>query len=346
MRLDEPSWWYRQGPSGIARCLAPLAAIYGWAAETRYNRASPYRSRLPVVCVGNFTAGGSGKTPLAIHLCEQLKAVGHEPVALTRGYGGRLAGPYWVDAASDAARDVGDEALLLAVAAPTLLARDRAAGARAIEVGPHPATVVVTDDGLQNPSLAKDFTIAVVEGGRGLGNGRVMPAGPLRAALEFQLELTDAIVVSASAEDAGVGGVTDWLRRRFAGPVLRASVVPAEGTDWLRGTTVVAWAGIAAPRRFFAMLRALGAEVAQSVAFRDHQRLSDGDAQSLLELARRHSAELVTTQKDMARLAGVEGIGARLARTSRAVPVRLAFAEADAERLSSLLATVLQGRRG
>lgn len=346
MRLDEPAWWYRRDRSGIATCLQPLAAIYGWAAATRYNRASPYRSRLPVICVGNFTAGGSGKTPLAIHLCEQLKAAGHAPVALTRGYGGRLGGPYWVDAASDMAGDVGDEALLLARAAPTLLARDRAAGARAIEVGPHPVSVVVMDDGLQNPGLAKSFTIAAVEGGRGLGNGRVMPAGPLRADLEFQLGLTDAIVVSESDPGAGAGSVTDWLRHRFSGPVLRARVVPAASTDWLRGARVVAWAGIAAPQRFFAMLQALGAEVAGSVALRDHQRLGDRDAQRLLDLARRHSAELVTTQKDAARLARAEGTSAELARASRAVPVRIAFAEPDAERLASLLATALQAGRG
>ena len=245
MRLDEPAWWYREPPSGIATVLQPLAALYGWAATARYWRATPYRSRLPVVCVGNFTAGGTGKTPLVIHLCERLKAAGHEPVALTRGYGGRLSGPYWVNAKSDVARDVGDEALLLARAAPTLVARDRRAGAHAIETGPHPVTVIVMDDGLQNPGLAKDLTIAVVDGGRGLGNGLVMPAGPLRAPLQFQLELTDAIVVNGAEADAPVA---EWLRHRFAGSVLRASLAPAESADWLKGARVVAWAGIGAPR--------------------------------------------------------------------------------------------------
>lgn len=346
MRLDEPSWWYRQVPSGFETLLRPLAAIYGWAAETRYIRAKPYHSRLPVVCVGNFTVGGTGKTPLSLYLCEQLKAAGHVPAALTRGYGGRLAGPYWVNAASDAAKEVGDEALLLAAAAPTLLSRDRAAGARAIEVGPYPVTAVIMDDGLQNPGLAKDLTIAVVEGGRGLGNGRVVPAGPLRATLEFQLELTDVIVVSGSAPAAAGTGVADWLRRRFAGPVLRADVVPAASTDWLRGARVVAWAGIAAPHRFFAMLESLGADVVERVAFRDHQRLGDGDARGLLDLARRHSAVLATTEKDVARLDRGEGSGAELAQASRAVPVRLAFAEPDRERLATLVATALQSRRG
>ena len=309
MRLDEPSWWYPQTPSRVATFLQPLGALYGWAAATRYFRATPYRSRLPIICIGNFTAGGTGKTPLAVYLCERLKAAGHEPVALTRGYGGRLSGPYWVNSRSDVARDVGDEALLLAKAAPTLVARDRRIGARAIEIGPHPVTVVVMDDGLQNPALAKDLTIAVVDGGRGLGNGLVMPAGPLRAALEFQLELTDAIVVNESAAGARTGSpVTAWLRHRFAGPVLRASVVPAGSTDWLKGARVVAWAGIGAPQRFFATLQALGADVVEAIAFRDHQWLGEDDARRLLDLARRHSAALVTTEKDMARLAGAHGL--------------------------------------
>ncbi len=267
MHLDEPSWWYAQAPSRLATLLQPLGAIYGRVATARYWRATPYRSRLPVICIGNFTAGGTGKTPLAIHLCEALKAAGHAPAALTRGYGGRLSGPYWVNATTDVARDVGDEALLLARAAPTLVARDRRLGARAIEIGPHPVTVIVMDDGLQNPALAKDLAIAVVDGGRGVGNGLVMPAGPLRAPLDFQLELTDVIVVNESAgSPAGAGPVTDWLRHRFAGPVLRASVVPAEAADWLQGARVVAWAGIGAPQRFFATLRALGADVADAVA--------------------------------------------------------------------------------
>jgi tetraacyldisaccharide 4'-kinase len=344
VRLDEPAWWYRERPSGIATVLQPLAALYGWSATARYWRATPYRSRLPVICVGNFTAGGTGKTPLAMHLCERLKAAGHEPVALTRGYGGRLAGPYWVNAKSDVARDVGDEALLLARAAPTLVARDRRAAAHAIETGPHPATVIVMDDGLQNPGLAKDLTIAVVDGsrGRGLGNGLVIPAGPLRAPLPFQLELTDAIIVNGGGADAAV---TEWLRHRFAGPVLRSSLVPAESADWLKGTRVVAWAGIGAPERFFAMLGALGADVAEKVAFRDHQWLDEEDAWRLLELARQHGATLVTTAKDMARLTGASGPPARLAAASRVFHVKQFLAEPDAERLMSLVDTALQARR-
>ncbi len=341
MRLDEPAWWYRDPPSGIAKVLRPLAALYGRAAAARYFRVTPYRSRLPVVCVGNFTAGGAGKTPLVIELLKRLKAAGHEPVALTRGYRGRLSGPYWVNAKGDTARDVGDEALLLARAGLTLVARDRRAGARAIESGPNPCTVIVMDDGLQNPSLAKDLVFAVVDGRRGIGNGLAIPAGPLRAPLDFQLELTDAILVNGGEPEAPVA---EWLRHRFVGSVLRARMVPAEEADWLKGARVVAWAGIAAPQRFFAMLRSLGADVADAVAFRDHHWLSDGDARRLLDLAERHGAKLVTTAKDMARLSGADGLPARLAAASRVLEVELRLPEPDAERLMSLIDTALAAR--
>jgi tetraacyldisaccharide 4'-kinase len=342
VRLDEPAWWYRDPPSGVAKVLRPIAALYGHAAAARYHRASPYRSRLPVVCVGNFTAGGAGKTPLVIELSRRLKAAGHEPVTLTRGYGGRLAGPYWVNASSDTARDVGDEALLLARAAPTLVARDRPAGARAIESGPNPCTVIVMDDGLQNPSLAKDLTIAVIDGARGIGNGLAIPAGPLRAPLDFQLEITDAILVNGGEADAPVA---EWLRHRFVGSVLRASVTPAADRGWLEGQRVVAWAGIAAPQRFFAMLRSLGAEIVETVPFRDHEWIGEGDARRLLDLAEQHRATLVTTAKDMARLSGAAGLPAQLAAASRVLEIALSLPEPDADRLMSLIDTALTTRR-
>jgi len=343
--LEEPAWWYRQEPGLAASLLQPAATAYGWVARQRFERVQSYRSRLPVICVGNFTAGGTGKTPLALHLCRHLESISHQPVALTRGYGGRLSGPYWVNARSDRAGDVGDESLLLACVAPTMVARDRRAGARAIEAGPHPVTVIVMDDGLQNPALAKDFAIAVVDGGRGIGNGRVIPAGPLRAPLEFQLELTDAIVVNE--RDAGVeSATTAWLRQHFPGPVLQTATVPAEDMGWLAGARVVAWAGIGAPERFFRMLAGLGAVVADAMPFRDHQLPSEADARRLLEVARRHGATLVATEKDMARLCGASGVLAELAAASRPVPVKLAMAEWDAERLSTLIDAALKSRAG
>lgn len=345
MRLDEPSWWYSDAPAGLAASLlSPLGAAYGALARALYERRTPYRSRLPVICIGNFTAGGTGKTPLAIHICSRLREAGHEPVALTRGYGGSLEGPYWVNAATDKARDVGDEALLLARAAPTQLARDRQKGARAIETGPHPATVIVMDDGLQNASLAKDLSIALVDGVRGIGNGMVMPAGPLRAPLDFQLELTDAVVVNEPVPGAG-DRIADWLRSHFNGPVLRASAVPSEDAAWLKGLRVIAWAGIGSPQRFFATLAHLGADLIETVAFRDHQSVQEADADRLLAQAEWHDATLVTTEKDHARMRGAAGPPGRLAEASRVLPIRLRFDDADAVRLASLLDSALTMQR-
>jgi tetraacyldisaccharide 4'-kinase len=328
----------------MARCLAPLAAVYGWVARRRYQRVTPYRSRLPVVCVGNLTAGGTGKTPLTLYLCAQLRSGGQHPAVLTRGYGGTRPGPHWV-AVGDGADAVGDEALLLAPAAPTLVARDRGAGAREIErvleSGAVAADVIVMDDGLQNPQLAKDLTLAVVDGARGLGNGRVIPAGPLRAPIEFQLGLIDAIVVNAPASGTG-GAVAEWLGRRFHGPVLRCATVAAGDTAWLNGRRVVAWAGIGAPQRFFGMLRGLGAELVEAVAFGDHQRLGADDARRLLNLAERSTATLVSTEKDMARLKGATGALTELAAATQVVPIELRFAEADAERLAALIRNSLR----
>jgi tetraacyldisaccharide 4'-kinase len=343
VRLDEPPWWYRADARGIATWLAPLASAYGRAAIWRYARTPGYRSHLPVICVGNFTAGGTGKTPLVMYLCEHLGGIGQRPVALTRGYGGYRTAPHRVTDA-DTALSVGDEALLLARAAPAVVARDRALGARAIEQDPAAATVIVMDDGLLNPQLRKDFAIAVVDGGRGIGNGQVMPAGPLRAPLEFQLGLADAIVVNDAA--AGAGDQTaEWLRRRYNGPVLRSSTVAAGDTGWMKGQRIVAWAGIGAPDRFFTMLEKLGAAVMETVKFRDHQPLGEPDAGRLLEVARAHKAVLVSTEKDLARLKGATGACADLAAATRALPIRMHFADVEAERLHSLLDSALTAHR-
>jgi tetraacyldisaccharide 4'-kinase len=314
-------------------------------AETFYRRAQPYHSRLPVICAGNLTVGGTGKTPFALTLCERLKAQGERPVALSRGYGGALTGPHWVST-SDSARDVGDEPLLLARVAPTLIARDRKAGALAIEASSQPASVIVMDDGLQNPQLAKDLALAVVDARRGIGNGLVIPAGPLRAGLGFQLKLVDAILINEGplAEDRD-SPVIDWLRANFAGPVLSVSIVPADATPFLHEMRVVAWAGIAAPERFFAMLTALGAHVVESVPFPDHYALRETDAGRLLDLADRHGAHLITTEKDLARLQGESGALKELAAAARTLPIKLQFSESDEQSLATLICAALSARR-
>ena len=265
---------------------------------------TPYRSRLPVICVGNFTAGGTGKTPLAIHLCERLKAAGHEPVALTRGYGGRLSGPYWVNAKTDVARDVGDEALLLARAAPTLVARDRRAGARAIETGPHPVTVIVMDDGLQNPSARQGPDHC--RGRRRPRAGRQRPgdagrtaAGAARVPARADRRHRRQRARRARARRDRLAAPSlcrpRCCARRGAGRGRRLAEGRARGRlgRHRRAAAVLCHAGGAGRRGGRRRWR-----------FAITNWLGDDDARRLLDLARRHGATLVTTEKDMARLTG------------------------------------------
>lgn len=347
MRLDEPSWWYAPPGDVRARLLAPLAAVYAWVGERRIRRTQAYRSRLPVVCVGNFTAGGTGKTPLALAIARHLADKGEHPVFLSRGYKSRHKGPRWVDADHDTAAEVGDEPLLLARAAPVMIARDRRLGAIAIEQDNRPASVIVMDDGLQNPALAKDLAIAVVDGRRGFGNGAVIPAGPLRARLDLQLALADAIVVNRppatqAASQVAEGAVLDDLRRHFPGPVLAATPVPAGDVAALVGASVVAYAGIANPDRFFRLLESLGAALAARHAFPDHHAFGESDAHRLLADAAQRSARLVTTEKDLVRLTGLGGRRKELMEASTAVPIALAFDGADGTRLADLIASAVR----
>jgi tetraacyldisaccharide 4'-kinase len=338
VRLDEPAWWYGAGHRLAPKFLQPIGALWGGIATRAYERTTAYRSRLPVICIGNFTAGGTGKTPLAIHVGDALHRLGRSAVFLTRGYGGRLKGPHWVDTAADTATDVGDEPLLLARQAPTLVSRDRAAGAHAIEAGGRAADVIIMDDGLQNPALAKDLVLAVVDGRRGLGNGRVMPAGPLRAPLNFQFQLADAIVVNEPHDPSSASAaVTDWLKQRFPGPVLTATVAAAEEASWLDGANVIAFAGIGVPQRFFDLLRRCGANVVHALPFPDHHPFGEVDAGRLLNLASAHSAVLVTTEKDMFRMDGSGMRTGELKAASRPIPVAMRFGERDTERLKALL---------
>lgn len=375
MPVDEPDWWYGPESSAKVRYLRPLELLYARQAVRRLNRPhQPYRSRLPVICVGNFTAGGTGKTPLTLHLVDRLTAMGERPVILTRGYGGQLKGPHWVDATGDWARDVGDEPLLLARSAPTLISRDRRAGAIAIEASPMDFSVIIMDDGLQNPAIAKDLTLAIIDARRGLGNGHVIPAGPLRAPLDAQLPLTDAIVLNGppvspppelpiggdvdanAGENAGatpsrgadISGTDDvtsarlaTLRREFPGPVLAAHAEAVGDLSWLTAQPIVAFAGIANPDRFFSLVERCGGRIAERLTFKDHHSFSEDDARRLLGIAAAAGATLVTTEKDHVRLRGPSEVVGQLAQAARTLPIRLVIEEADRQRADALLAGAL-----
>lgn len=349
MPLDEPSWWYGSTGDWRARALQPVANLYGWVAVQRFALARPYRADLPIICVGNFTAGGTGKTPMSLLLAELLTELGERPAFLSRGYAGRLAGPIWVDRSIHNAADVGDEPLLLAAAAPTMVSRDRVAGARAIASRTPSVSVIIMDDGLQNPALEKDLRLAIVDGVRGVGNGRLIPAGPLRAPLPFQFAMTDAIIVNSPGDDGDKDppcetSVLASLRRDFRGPVLTAEAQASGDTSWLAGARVIAFAGIANPQRFFRLVQSLGAEVVNSLEYRDHHRFTDAEAESLLERAAAAGAQLVTTEKDWVRLSG-EGAITRLRETARTLPIRLRFKGDGRAKMKALLAPLFAERK-
>jgi len=344
VRLDEPSWWYGEADDPRRRVLAPVAALYGWAAERRYKRQRAYRSRLPVICVGNFVAGGTGKTPLSLLISRLLHDRGGRPAFLSRGYGGHETGPVWVEpVGGEPARRFGDEPLLLARSAPTMVARDRRAGVIAIETDPREFTAVIMDDGLQNGAVTKDLTLALVDGVRGLGNGEVIPAGPMRAPLDFQLGIVDVIVVR---DPPAENGVHDALRRSFPGPVLAAKVQPQGSISWLPGKSLIAFAGIANPQRFYSLLESLGANVIDKHSFPDHHSFTAADAKRLVAAANAAGAELITTDKDFVRISGNATFGELIAQT-HTLPIELTFEPRDADRLGSLLEAALSapGRR-
>lgn len=315
----EPFWWYRK-KGALASGLAPLGRLYGRMAEARAARVEPYRSRLPVICIGNFTVGGGGKTPTAIAVASLLKELGARPAFLTRGYGGKHKGPVLV-AKGHSAEEVGDEPLLLAEAAPTMVSADRAAGAKAIEATG--ADVIVMDDGFQNPSLAKDLSLVVVDAGAGIGNGLVLPAGPLRAPLSAQMARAGALIV------IGDGGKAKPLIEAFTHqrkPVLAARMMPRQDRRWLSVLPVIGFAGIARPSKFFATLRANGARLIDARSYPDHYRYSERQARSLLKEAKDYNAMLVTTEKDWVRLPDDDGSdAAELKHRSRPFAIAVAF---------------------
>jgi tetraacyldisaccharide 4'-kinase len=320
--VHAPSFWWDE-PGTAATVLAPVGAVYGAVAAIRLRQTGE-RAGVPVICIGNPTLGGSGKTPTALALARLLIEHGERPFLLSRGYGGRLAGPVRVDTQHHRADDVGDEPLLLARGAPTIIARDRVAGARAARKAG--ASLIVLDDGFQNPSLTKDLSILVIDGRRGVGNGRVFPAGPLRAALAAQLERAQAALLIGEAP-AGAAAAMEAQARGLT--LFRGRLVPdAASAAALTGSRVLAFAGIGDPEKFFATLRDAGIDIAVARGFPDHHRFTAQEASALVAEAERAGLTLVTTEKDLVRLTHKRALAALAAR-SRALPVALQIEEED-----------------
>ena len=321
-----PPFWFE--PRGAwSSLLRPASALFGAVAARRMSGAPEAEVPAPVLCVGNFVAGGAGKTPVALALARIARAEGRRPGFLSRGHGGTVRGPTRVDPGRHTAREVGDEPLLLAAEAPAVVSADRPAGARLlVEAG---CDLVVMDDGFQNPSLRKDVSVVVVDGGRGIGNGLVMPAGPLRAPLAAQLRLTDALVVvgrrgAGGGEHASVSPLVRAAARRGA-PILRAAL---HATERLDGVRALAFAGIGDPAKFFATVEEAGAQVVERAAFGDHQPYADEAILALLERADASDLVPVTTSKDAARLRGGGAAARRLLERARVLSVELRFEDA------------------
>ena len=303
--MREPAFWYRP-PSLTSRLLAPLGAVYGLVAALRMQ-VRGFDAGIPVLCVGNYHTGGAGKTPTVLALTKLLRELGETPVVLSRGYGGKWQGPVKVDPAKHIAANVGDEPLMLVLTVPVVIARNRVDGvALARSQG---ATVILMDDGFQNPAIAKDASLIVIDSERGLGNGSVFPAGPLRAPLKPQLARTDALVVIGDGHAAASVAADITSRGK---PVLRAHLKPdAVSLAALSGKRVLAFAGIGDPGRFFRTLRDAGIDVARERAFADHHPFSQGEIEALVGEAQGDGLTLVTTEKDLARMRGSEnGAGA------------------------------------
>jgi tetraacyldisaccharide 4'-kinase len=318
-----PEFWAR--PGLVSSLLQPLAWTYALGAAARQGWTRPWHAPVPVICVGNLVAGGAGKTPVTLALAQRFAAEGRRVHILSRGYGGSLAGPAAVDPARHDARQVGDEPLLLAQAAPTWVARDRVAGAAAaVAAG---AELLLLDDGLQNPSLAKSLSLLVVDGGYGFGNCRVLPAGPLREPLAAGLARADAAVL--------IGEDRARIAPLLAGKsVLKARLEAVNGAAFA-GRKLVAFAGIARPEKFFATLGAAGGEIVARHGFADHHRYGAEELARLKAEAAEAQALLVTTGKDRARLAASDRAGIAV------LEVRIAWEDKAA--LDALLARLAHG---
>ena len=281
------------------RILSPLSAFWQVGAAIKRRRTVTHKALVPVVCVGNLTAGGTGKTPVVIALAQYFRQAGFKPHILTRGYGGKLAGPVKVDVSSHEAVDVGDEALLLARVAPTWVAKNRADAARAAEHDG--ADLILMDDGHQNYALAKDFSLVVIDRAYGFGNGRILPAGPLREPVSEGLARASAVILMSGGDHVET---TTWRQPvKNAGlPVVRASLEPGIEAEQFSGQKVIAFAGIGRPEKFFSTLENLKCDIIERQSFADHHLYTPDEIMKLVETAAFHDARAVTTSKDMVRL--------------------------------------------
>jgi tetraacyldisaccharide 4'-kinase len=321
---NAPEFWWRPAPAGAALALWPAARLWGAAVAWRMAQPPRYRPPVAVVCVGNLLVGGAGRTPTVIALARMARGRGLKPGILVSGHDGRARGPILVDPTIYNADHVGDEAMLAAAVAPTVVARDRAAGAKVLAGAG--VDLIVMDGGLHDPALPKDLALIAVDAGLGIGNGLTVPSGPMRAPLQPQLRRADALLVVGEGEAAG-----PLIRAaaRAGRAVIRAELRPTRVREW-RKQPILAFAGIARPQRFFAALTDVGATLARTMTFPDGHRYTAVDAETLMATADADGLRLVTSEQDMARLAGRSGALALLAGRTEALAMTVEFENAAA----------------
>jgi len=323
MALSEapPFWW--QKPGWQALLLSPLSRVWGHFSARKMERQPSLYLDVPVICVGNFIAGGAGKTPTTLALVKHAKAMKLKPGILSRGYRGGVNKPALVDLKKHDSRDVGDEPLLLAKAATTVVSADRPAGARMlVRAG---CNLIIMDDGLQNPSLHKDFRLVVVDAKRGIGNGHTHPGGPLRVPIARQLPLADAVLIIGEGEG---GDAVIRLAARSAKPIQLAKTIIKNKTR-LKGKSVLAYAGIADPDKFFSSLLSVGAKIDIYRAFGDHHHYHHDEIEEIITLAEAKNLHLVSTSKDIARLNGLGEHSQTLVEKTDVVEIDLKFGDRE-----------------
>ena len=324
--MKTPAFWSHRGIAAIS--LLPVSLLWRAGSALKQITARPVTPSIPVICVGNLTAGGTGKTPLVGWLADRLTERGWTPAILSRGYGGSATRPVWVDPAEHDADTCGDEPLMLADGRPVMVSRDRGAGARAIAAG-GTHDVIIMDDGMQNPTLRRTLTIGVFDGGSGIGNGWLMPAGPLRTPFANGLAELDMVVINGDDETGLTGRIGD------AAPVFAAMLRPeASVIESLADTPLLAFAGIGRPARFFASIEAIGGQIAKKLSFADHHPYSQQDLAQIQEDAQRYGAQMITTQKDWMRLPADWRARVIMLPVSVEMPGDIAFLDAIEQRLA------------
>lgn len=323
MTTETPPFWH-QPPGWQAWALSPVSWVYGRAAAWRMNHGALKPVSAPVLCVGNFTVGGSGKTPAAIALAKAAAAQGLKPGFLSRGHGGVVAKPHIIDPLHDSARHAGDEPMLLAEAAPVAVSPDRAAAAELL-IG-EGCDFLIMDDGFQSRKIAIDHALVVVDARRGVGNGHVIPGGPVRAPILTQMRHVSSLLVM------GEGAAADGMIRRAARagrPVFHARVEPLEPGRFA-DRKFVAFAGIGEPEKFYDTLEKTGAWISATRNFADHHSFTDEDLTELNALAAAHDATLVTTAKDAVRLRDGNALARETRERTEVLEIATRFDDASA----------------